>query len=763
MNARLAARIALATLAITGLALAQEIPAFESATKTSYGQVTQYLNPGGDTYIYQNADQWGKTLETLLPAVRNLVLITAGRHDQDEAQVVLQIIQQFLADSGLRQLNGVGASSIPLGDGLHHNRVYFGHAPGKPEGLLWDAFMQDNTPLPLLKALPADTVLATRIPLRGALVWTWIRKTVAGLDNAEARQEFEKGLAMMQREGVDLDKWLATLGDGVNVVLTLAPKPEGEKVEGGPEAVFMDLAGRLSLAVLVEVKDDTVFTGLDALFRKENAPFLRQDKGDIRMLSFTQHMPVPGFGVAFVQFGNYFGFVSNDRIANVLNEAKGGLTATADFKRVAAKLPQQGMGFSFLSQRLGDEFSAAIEHAMQAQQSGMRMASMASMVMMTSSQLKGQSSYAVSVRTKDGALAMNTATMSLAGAFVGKTLAGPLGALGPIAGVRVPQARDRARAISDVSNMKQIGLGIIMCANDNGDRFPADLGEIFPYINNGQVFVAPGSGTKPPMNGGQIRSGQCDYLYFGKGLTMNGLQRPSETAIACTKPGLLAGKQISVLYADGHVEGKVGVPPEIKALIGKAQKKGVVVNKQDVNYARIRGMKVGLHVAESMPEARILLVMPPVPKGGPDEALLAGLKATLGEKANVVDTVTLAPPKDAKGDAWFTGKLMNEQTAKFEGKVDLVISGMGLPAQGIQELWFWQKGVKVALASGDVSLLQKAIQAKLVVAAAALNPKVIPDDWQPPKELDAAFAKRFLLVTPENVQTMAQTFPKLFQ
>jgi hypothetical protein len=125
--------------------------------------------------------------------------------------------------------------------------------------------------------------------------------------------------------------------------------------------------------------------------------------------------------------------------------------------------------------------------------------------------------------------------------------------------------------------------------------------------------------------------------------------------------------------------------------------------------------------------------------------------------------VTLAPPKDAKGDAWFTGKLMNEQTAKFEGKVDLVISGMGLPAQGIQGLWFWQKGVKVALASGDVSTFQKAIMAKLVVAAAAVNPTVIPDEWQPPKELDAAFAKRFLLVTPENVQAMAQKYPKLFR
>ena len=56
-----------------------------------------------------------------------------------------------------------------------------------------------------------------------------------------------------------------------------------------------------------------------------------------------------------------------------------------------------------------------------------------------------------------------------------------------------------------------------------------------------------------------------------------------------------------------------------------------------------------------------------------------------------------------------------------------------------------------------------AIQAKLVIAAAAPDPEVIPDDWQPPQDLDAAFAKRYLLVTPENVQALAEKHPKLFE
>jgi prepilin-type processing-associated H-X9-DG protein len=757
---------------LTGICLAlaahvrsQEIPTFESATKTSYGQVTPYLNPGGDTYIYQNAAQWGETLEKALPAVRQIVTATVGRHDREETEIVLQIIGQFLKDSGLRSLNGIGASSIPLENGLHHNRVYIGHTPGQPEGLLWNALMQENTPLPLLKALPPDTVLATRIPLRGALVWKWFRKTVAGLDNAEARQEIEGGLSMLQREGLDLDTWLATLGDGASAVLTLAPKPEGEKVEGGPQAVFMDLLGRLSLAVLVEVKDDTVFTGLEALMQKENAPFIRQDDGDIRVLSLTERMPVPGFGVAFVQFGKYFGFVSNTQLAKTLHEGKGGLTETAAFKRVAAKLPQTGMGFSYLSPRLGDELSAAVEQAMQGERGGMHMAFMGMIMTSVSSQLKGQESYAVSIRTKDGALALNTATLSLAQAFIGKTLTGPSMAMMPVVGMRVEQAQGRARTVSDAGNLKQIGMALRMYAADFDETFPSDLGMLMEkeYLKTGRVYVAPGSSTQPPFTPAQLRGGRCDYLYFGAGMNERGNGNPSETPLACTKPGLLPNNMINVLYADGHVKGHVGIPAEVKALIGKARAKGAVVGKQDVNYARIRGMKFGQYIAKTSPKARILLIMPATPKGGTAEALLAGLKATLGEDANVVATVTLTPPPGATGDGWYTGRLLNEKTAKLADKVDLVVSGMGLPVQDTRQLWFWSKKVKVAIAAGDVSRLGRAIQAGLVVAATAMNPKVIPDDWQPPKELDAAFAKRFLLITPENLGAMIQEYPKLFK
>jgi formylglycine-generating enzyme len=184
--------------------------------------------------------------------------------------------------------------------------------------------------------------------------------------------------------------------------------------------------------------------------------------------------------------------------------------------------------------------------------------------------------------------------------------------------------------------------------------------------------------------------------------------------------------------------------------------------KLELDYARIRGTKLGWHIAGTMPKARILLLMPPMLTGDPGEALLAGLRPALAGEATIVDMVTLAPPRDAKGPDWFTGRLVNRQTAKYQGKVDLVVTGMGLPEQGIGTLWFWRSKIKVAIAAGDVSNLRKAIMAKLVIAATAANPNVAPDDGPPPKDVDAAFAKRYLLITPENVRALSSKHAKLF-
>ena len=67
------------------------------------------------------------------------------------------------------------------------------------------------------------------------------------------------------------------------------------------------------------------------------------------------------------------------------------------------------------------------------------------------------------------------------------------------------QAREKARAISCLSNMKQLGLGVLMYAQDYDERFPNGVlptsgpgfngigwaGQTYPYVKNAQLFKCP--------------------------------------------------------------------------------------------------------------------------------------------------------------------------------------------------------------------------------------------------------------------------------
>ncbi|MBT7164179.1 MAG: hypothetical protein HN904_15465 [Victivallales bacterium] len=110
-----------------------------------------------------------------------------------------------------------------------------------------------------------------------------------------------------------------------------------------------------------------------------------------------------------------------------------------------------------------------------------------------------------------------------------------------------------------------------MYSDEHNGQLPNDLGDVWEYIgNNGKVFVSPAGKTTPPANAAEVRAGRCDYLYFGKGKKMAEIQNPSQTPMACTKPGLLK-RGVNVAFCDGHVEGRPFIDDELKKLIQAAE------------------------------------------------------------------------------------------------------------------------------------------------------------------------------------------------
>ena len=103
---------------------------------------------------------------------------------------------------------------------------------------------------------------------------------------------------------------------------------------------------------------------------------------------------------------------------------------------------------------------------------------------------------------------------------------------------------------------------------DEHGVFPPSLAGIWEegYLDMPRVFVSPAGQTTPPQSAQQVREGQRDYIYLVPGAKLSEFDHVSSTPILCTKPGLLP-QGVNVAYADGHVERKKLIDPELQTLI----------------------------------------------------------------------------------------------------------------------------------------------------------------------------------------------------
>jgi prepilin-type processing-associated H-X9-DG protein len=559
-------RCLLGLFALSFAVSAQTLPKVTPQAPTSYGDVARYLNPDGSFYLYMSTEKWGAKLDEFAGKLGGAIIDNLEGEERMGAQVVLHFVRSFINESGLRAARGVGMSSVAEGKGLYHNRAVVAHAmPGPPKGLFWEMSTTGNGAFKMLDCIPEDAVIATYGPSRPAPLWDWVKKTIATSDFEPVLSGFNQAIMMTRGQGIDLDQWFESIGPGAGLVATisreekvLVPLPTGVQLE----------VPQMALALLIEVKDDSIFQFIDTMLQAV-PNVTRTDDGDLRLRSIQVPVPVPiRFKPTIARFGPYLVLATNDEVVQAMDSCRRGesptIAKTPEFQTMAKGLPTEGMGFSFVSRRFGDNITGLIQAAMSADPETEVMAGFMGGI-------EGQASYAVSVKMPDAIVSLSRTNFDMGEVLVIQCAVVP-GAI--MAGMLLPalaQARAKARTISDINNLKQIGLGVFMYSDEHNGQLPNDLGDVWEYIgNNGKVFVSPAGKTTPPANAAEVRAGRCDYLYFGKGKKMAEIQNPSQTPMACTKPGLLK-RGVNVAFCDGHVEGRPFIDDELKKLIQAAE------------------------------------------------------------------------------------------------------------------------------------------------------------------------------------------------
>ena len=135
---------------------APQKPAFASAEKTSFDEVTSQLDPGGNFYMYLGTAQWLENLSAKTEKWKESVSSMPGITDDQHEKInqAFNVLGHVIQDSGIQDLSGVGASSIEIEPGLYRDKAVLHHYPDKGSGFLWQIAGKSPHPLDGLDLLP---------------------------------------------------------------------------------------------------------------------------------------------------------------------------------------------------------------------------------------------------------------------------------------------------------------------------------------------------------------------------------------------------------------------------------------------------------------------------------------------------------------------------------------------------------------------------------------------------------------------------------
>ncbi|MCP4215286.1 MAG: hypothetical protein GY765_11555 [bacterium] len=429
----------------------------KSAQKNSYKEVTANLHQGGEFFMYASTEQTMKTVEKYAGKIRKLVEMNAADSPVGTDGVkIFDLLYGMFKRSGINEISGLGFSSVCIDaqKGLNHSRGVIHHYKGQGKGLIWQLLGPTPQPLAELDMLPADTVAAAFSDVKLHTLWQWLKKEINASSMEKVKQGFAMAEPMLKKEGVDLEKILASMAGRIGIVMTLDSK-QNTKIPMGK--IALDIP-EPAIAIVISVKDDTIFNLLQS---KIPVP----QKGDKKEIKIpVPPMPFPLEPIV-VQVEGKLIIATTPKIIAAMKDAKAkgnGLKTSAEFKAMQTDMPQKGNGFKFVGVRLSKALIAVqkkvIEMVPEKEKKGFA-------DIMEIFQME-HTLYSVMQNTEEGLMMyvngnVDAGTLMLVPAIV------PLGIVSAIAVPNFMTATHKGKQKATMGDLKTIGVAIEDYMTDN--------------------------------------------------------------------------------------------------------------------------------------------------------------------------------------------------------------------------------------------------------------------------------------------------------
>jgi hypothetical protein len=569
-------------------------------SSTSFDAVTQHLDTGGSFYFYLSTDEaqgWvrtgfdevGKLMEQFGPML--------GEEGAGQAAMALTAAKALYAGIGLDAIDGIGASTRSLGDGLKRNVAMLHRDPAKSDGILWKAFGGAAHDLDGLSLMPADTVYAFHGDLDLAAILAWAKTMAANNLPPEATLPLDEMLAQPQVQQI-----LAAYGGEVGAYVTLdfqkmhklivpdveatlpgdAPAvpgiesaipngvptvPSGLPALPGEEGVVMEIP-EPGLVLTIKVKNGDLLAMLQEVAESMGMTLAEVDLGGVKAFQFPQPIPFPPLPEMNVQpvvfqSGGYLILTSSPGLAAKVIATQAdpdtGLRGTAEFAKLTKGMELEGNQFTFMSGRVAGLYGKIIKQGMAAEAAMLSEPVQNLMVRLLTLGMKGQVSVlqvlpeGFLVHSHTEGMGYDSAVLAVAGVV-------PLAVGAALVLPAIQGGRFQAREAQSMNNIKQLAIAIHAFHADN-DHLP-DAAKwsdaLLPFVgNNKQVFI---SSADPDAEGSSYA-----YNKSLSGVKLDDLQAVARTVVFFESDlgwngaggiddAIALGDGFLIGFADGHVE-----------------------------------------------------------------------------------------------------------------------------------------------------------------------------------------------------------------